>query len=100
MMPRTPFLRRLLILLREPLRDSRAADCGRREFLRRGALAGAGLALSATLVGQYCGMVVDAAAPELGGRLIFAGEHTSENSCGYMNGAVESGERAAKEILG
>lgn len=55
---------------------------------------------SATLVGQYCGMIADAAAPELGGRLVFAGEHTSENSCGYMNGAVESGERAAKEILG
>jgi monoamine oxidase len=55
---------------------------------------------SATLVGQYCGMVAESASPELSGRLVFAGEHTSENSCGFMNGAVESGERAAKEILG
>jgi monoamine oxidase len=32
------------------------------------------------------------------GRLVFAGEHTSVNSQGYMNGAVESGLRAAAEI--
>ena len=29
----------------------------------------------------------------------FAGEHTSQDSQGYLNGAVESGERAASEIL-
>ena len=34
------------------------------------------------------------------GRLVFAGEHTSEDWQGYMNGAVESGLRAAKELLG
>lgn len=34
------------------------------------------------------------------GRLVFAGEHTSEEWQGYMNGAVESGLRAAREILG
>ena len=39
-------------------------------------------------------------APELGGRLHFAGEHTSVDFLGYMNGAVESGERVADEILG
>ncbi|MFI6318935.1 flavin monoamine oxidase family protein [Nonomuraea sp. NPDC050556] len=33
------------------------------------------------------------------GRLHFAGEHTSTHSQGYLNGGVESGERAAKEIL-
>jgi monoamine oxidase len=33
------------------------------------------------------------------GRLVFAGEHTSEEWQGYMNGAVESGLRAAKEII-
>ena len=33
-----------------------------------------------------------------GGRLFFAGEHTSERWQGYMNGAVESGRRAALEI--
>jgi monoamine oxidase len=29
----------------------------------------------------------------------FAGEHTSTISQGYLNGAVESGERAAREVL-
>lgn len=33
------------------------------------------------------------------GRLHFAGEHTSEEFQGYMNGAVDSGERAAAEVL-
>ena len=33
------------------------------------------------------------------GRLIFAGEHTSGDFSGFMNGAVQSGNRAAKEIL-
>ena len=37
--------------------------------------------------------------PELDGRLIFAGEHTSGDFSGFMNGAVQSGNRAAKEIL-
>jgi monoamine oxidase len=32
------------------------------------------------------------------GRLFFAGEHTSLKWQGYMNGAVESGHRAALEI--
>jgi monoamine oxidase len=32
------------------------------------------------------------------GRIVFAGEHTSIKSQGYMNGAVESGLRAAAEI--
>lgn len=33
------------------------------------------------------------------GRLHFAGEHTSEDFQGFMNGAIESGERAAREVL-
>lgn len=33
-------------------------------------------------------------------RLVFAGEHTSERWPGYMNGAVETGQRAARELLG
>jgi monoamine oxidase len=33
------------------------------------------------------------------GRLVFAGEHTSERWQGYMNGAVESGQRAARELI-
>lgn len=32
------------------------------------------------------------------GRIAFAGEHTSERWQGYMNGAVESGRRAAAEV--
>jgi monoamine oxidase len=32
------------------------------------------------------------------GRIFFAGEHTSQAWQGYMNGAVESGRRAAAEI--
>ena len=34
------------------------------------------------------------------GRIVFAGEHTSERWQGFMNGAVESGQRAARELLG
>jgi monoamine oxidase len=34
------------------------------------------------------------------GNCHFAGEHTSIDFQGYLNGAVESGERAAGEILG
>ena len=33
------------------------------------------------------------------GRVVFAGEHTSDEWQGYMNGAVESGLRAAKELI-
>jgi monoamine oxidase len=33
------------------------------------------------------------------GPVHFAGEHTSTHSQGYLNGAVESGERAAHEVL-
>jgi monoamine oxidase len=54
---------------------------------------------SATLVGQYTWAYDAAATPELDGALIFAGEHTSAEFGGFMNGGVESGERAAKELL-
>ena len=33
------------------------------------------------------------------GRVLFAGEHTSEGWQGFMNGAVESGQAAAREVL-
>jgi monoamine oxidase len=32
--------------------------------------------------------------------LLFAGEHTSTDYNGFMNGAVQSGLRAARQILG
>ena len=36
---------------------------------------------------------------EPSGHVYFAGEHTSIDSQGYMNGAVETGQRAASEVL-
>jgi len=33
------------------------------------------------------------------GRIVFGGEHTSEDFQGYMEGAVESGQRAADELI-
>ncbi|MGE5704116.1 MAG: flavin monoamine oxidase family protein, partial [Clostridia bacterium] len=49
------------------------------------------------LTGQYtkfCGIE-----GEREGNCFFAGEHTSINHQGYLNGAVETGQRAAEEIL-
>ncbi|MEQ1931011.1 MAG: NAD(P)/FAD-dependent oxidoreductase [Parvularculaceae bacterium] len=51
-------------------------------------------------VGQYTTLLDAVATPELGGRVHFAGEHTSAEFLGFMNGAVDSGERVAREILG
>ena len=51
------------------------------------------------LVGQYTTLLGAASESELDGRLIFAGEHTSEDFMGFMNGSVQSGNRAANEIL-
>jgi len=31
--------------------------------------------------------------------VLFAGEHTSVRWQGYMNGAIESGQRAAAEVI-
>jgi monoamine oxidase len=47
--------------------------------------------------GQYTTLAADIATPV--GNLFFAGEHTSEDFNGYMEGAAESGERAATEVL-
>ena len=47
--------------------------------------------------GQYSTLADSVAAPF--GNLFFAGEHTSAEFNGYMEGAAESGERAAKEVL-
>ncbi|MGZ3723311.1 MAG: flavin monoamine oxidase family protein, partial [Bdellovibrionales bacterium] len=51
------------------------------------------------LAGQYG--EINGAQPEseLDGRLLFAGEHASDESQGYMNGAVETGVAAATEII-
>jgi len=48
-------------------------------------------------VGQYTTLA--GSEGEIEGSVHFAGEHTSTDYQGYMEGAVESGERAANEVL-
>ena len=48
--------------------------------------------------GQYTTLVELGAEPALGGRLQFAGEHTSSDFLGFMNGGVQSGNRAAAAL--
>jgi monoamine oxidase len=48
-------------------------------------------------VGQYTSF--SGAEKEVSGNCHFAGEHTSQDFQGYLNGAVETGQRAANEIL-
>jgi monoamine oxidase len=50
-------------------------------------------------VGQYTTMFEVAAEPALGGRLQFAGEHTSSDFYGFMNGGVQSGNRASAALI-
>jgi monoamine oxidase len=50
-------------------------------------------------VGQYTSILEETSSPELDGAILFAGEHTSPEFLGFMNGAVESGERVARELL-
>jgi monoamine oxidase len=55
---------------------------------------------SCAKVGQYTTMFDEAWKPALGGRLQFAGEHTSGAKYqGYMNGGVRSGNRAARALV-
>ncbi|HRK65736.1 MAG TPA: FAD-dependent oxidoreductase, partial [Terricaulis sp.] len=54
---------------------------------------------AAARVGQYTTLLENTATPSSDGRIHFAGEHTSIDFLGFMNGAVESGERVAAEIL-
>jgi monoamine oxidase len=48
-------------------------------------------------VGQYTAF--SGAESEASGSIHFAGEHTSQDFQGYLNGAVDTGQRAASEIL-
>jgi monoamine oxidase len=50
-------------------------------------------------VGQYTTLLEETATPSEDGRIHFAGEHTSVDFLGFMNGAVESGERVAAALL-
>ena len=47
--------------------------------------------------GQYSTLAASIATPV--GNMFFAGEHTSIDFNGYMEGAAETGQRAAKEVL-
>lgn len=51
------------------------------------------------LVGQYTSFAGIGARSELDGRVVFAGEHTSLTAMGSMNGAVDAGEQAARELI-
>ena len=53
-------------------------------------------AYTAQRPGQYTRVFGAGSTPE--GSIHFAGEHTSTDYFGFLNGAVESGERAAKAI--
>jgi monoamine oxidase len=44
-------------------------------------------------------MLEEAAEPALDGRLQFAGEHTSGDFLGYMNGGAQSGNRASAALI-
>ncbi len=50
-------------------------------------------------VGQYTSLWGSASIPELDGRLFFAGEHTSVEGAGFINGAVQSGNQVVAQIL-
>lgn len=54
---------------------------------------------SCPLPGQYTSILGSAGEPELSGRLLFAGEHCSLESMGYMNGGVDSGLLAAEALI-
>jgi monoamine oxidase len=49
--------------------------------------------------GQYTAFIGAASEPELGGRLAFAGEHTSVDFLGFMNGAVASANAAVTDWI-
>src|SRR5262249_26262493 len=49
-------------------------------------------------VGQYTTMLEVASEPALHGRLQFAGEHTNSDFLGFMNGGVQSGNRASAAL--
>jgi monoamine oxidase len=55
-------------------------------------------AYSSVKTGDWSRIGKSAALAELQGRLHFAGEHATEKSGGFMNGAVYSGLRAARAV--
>jgi monoamine oxidase len=49
--------------------------------------------------GQVTEFIDDNVAATPAGNMIFAGEHTSAQFSGFMNGAAESGRMAAEQVL-
>jgi monoamine oxidase len=68
----------------------RLVDWTRQPFIRTG--------YSAPRIGQVFTIGKELTEPFLG-RLFFAGEHTQPDHFGYMEGAIRSGERAARTLL-
>jgi monoamine oxidase len=59
----------------------------------------AGGSYACMLAGQWSQINGAQGTPELNGRLLFAGEHASDEFQGYMNGAYETGIQAAEKII-
>ena len=72
------------------LRDSKLVDWSKQSFIQTG--------YSSPRVGQVFTIGKELNEP-FEGRLFFAGEHTQMDHFGYMEGAIRSGERAARMLL-
>lgn len=72
------------------LRDTKLVDWSRQPFIRTG--------YSSPRVGQVFTIGRELNEP-FQGRLFFAGEHTQIDHFGYMEGAIRSGERAARLLV-
>ncbi|MBK6873580.1 MAG: FAD-dependent oxidoreductase [Kineosporiaceae bacterium] len=75
---------------RANLLAAEVVDWSRQPFIRTG--------YSSPRVGQVFTIGKELNEP-FGGRLFFAGEHTQLDHFGYMEGAIRSGERAARQLL-
>jgi hypothetical protein len=72
------------------LKSSMLVDWSRQPFIRTG--------YSSPRTGQVFTISKELTEP-FQGRLFFAGEHTQIDHFGYMEGAIRSGERAARQVL-
>ena len=72
------------------LKDTKLVDWSRQPFIRTG--------YSSPRVGQVFTIGKELNEP-FQGRLFFAGEHTQMDHFGYMEGAIRSGERAARKLV-
>lgn len=76
--------------LKDVKRDTKLVDWSRQPFIRTG--------YASPRVGQVFTIGKELNEP-FGGRLFFAGEHTQLDHFGYMEGAIRSGEQAARRLL-